>query len=190
MSNQAPTYHIYCLFSAKLTNFLYGYNLPQVILIESSNHICRNYDSVLIACCQGDMTKHGSHCIPQLDKIIKKWWKTIGRPMNILCMGYKSPVQRGFFTKSTSGLLPTLGFLGKLYNFCNFVIIFSLMCVTICRSKGIFTDLEMIKYYQKMCGWNRSLWKLKLRNKLRQIQYVKNHFLWFTLGHIWLLWEY
>ena len=24
-----------------------------------------------------------------------------------------------------------------------------------------FTDLEMIEYYQKTCGWNRSLQKLK-----------------------------
>ena len=135
--------------------------MSQVILIESSSHICRNYDSVLIACCQGDMANYGSPCIPQLDVIrfcqsldvlIKKWWKTIGRPMNILRMGYKSTVQRGFFTKSTSDLLPALGFLGELYNFCNFVIIFSLMYVTICRSKGIFTDLEMIKYYHKTCG--------------------------------------
>ena len=30
-------------------------------------------------------------------------------------------------TKSADGLLPALGFLGELYNFCNFVIIFSLM---------------------------------------------------------------
>ena len=42
--------------------------------------------------------------------------------MNILSAGDKSPVQRGFFTNS--GLLPVLGFLGGLYNFCNFVIIF------------------------------------------------------------------
>ena len=44
--------------------------------------------------------------------------------MNILCMGDKSPVQRGFFTNSMRDLLPALGFLGELYNFCNFVIIF------------------------------------------------------------------
>ena len=44
--------------------------------------------------------------------------------MNILCMGDKSPVQRGFFTNNMRDLLPALGFLGELYNFCNFVIIF------------------------------------------------------------------
>ena len=49
--------------------------------------------------------------------------------MNILRVGDKlpmqSPVQRGFFLNTVGNLLPTLGFLGKLYNFCNFV--FSLM---------------------------------------------------------------
>ena len=62
------------------------------------------------------------------------------RPFNeYLHMGDKSPMQRGFFTKSTGVLLPALGFLGRLYNFCNFVIIFSLMYVTmICRSSDIF----------------------------------------------------
>ena len=55
----------------------------------------------------------------------------------ILCN--KSSVQRDFSKKSVSNLLPTLRFLGRLYNFCNFVIIFSLMQVTmICRSSGIF----------------------------------------------------
>ena len=47
--------------------------------------------------------------------------------MKILCAGYKLPMQRGFFTDSMGHLLPTLGFLGGLYNFCNFVIIFFLM---------------------------------------------------------------
>ena len=47
--------------------------------------------------------------------------------MNILQAGDKSPVQRGFFTNSAGGLLPALGSLGGLYNFCNFMIIFSLM---------------------------------------------------------------
>ena len=39
--------------------------------------------------------------------------------MNILSAGDKSPVQR------PGGLLPALRCLGGLYNFCNFVIIFS-----------------------------------------------------------------
>ena len=47
--------------------------------------------------------------------------------MNILRVDNKSPVQRGFFTNSVGDLLPTLGFLGGLNNFCNFVILFSLM---------------------------------------------------------------
>ena len=56
-------------------------------------------------------------------------WLKISIPgfsMNILCLGNESPVQRGFFTNSTGNLLPTLGFLGRLYNFCNFAITFSL----------------------------------------------------------------
>ena len=44
--------------------------------------------------------------------------------MNILHAGYKSPVQRDFFWNNAGDLLPALGFLGELYNFCNFVIIF------------------------------------------------------------------
>ena len=39
----------------------------------------------------------------------------------------KLPVQQSFFTDSTGDLLPTLEFLGGLYNFSNLVIILSLM---------------------------------------------------------------
>ena len=41
--------------------------------------------------------------------------------MNILRAGDKSPVQRGFFTNSAGDLLPALGFLGGLHNFCNYI---------------------------------------------------------------------
>ena len=47
--------------------------------------------------------------------------------MNNLHADDKSTVQRVFFTNSVGDLLPALGFLGGLYNFFNFVIIFSLM---------------------------------------------------------------
>ena len=50
-----------------------------------------------------------------------------GLSMNILHAGNKSPMQRGFFTNSVGDLLPTLGFLGGLFNFCNFIMTFSLM---------------------------------------------------------------
>ena len=50
-----------------------------------------------------------------------------GLSMNILWAGNKSLVQLSFFTNSTGDLLPTLEFLGGLYNFCNLVIMFSLM---------------------------------------------------------------
>ena len=49
-------------------------------------------------------------------KVIKS-----GLSMNILRAGDKSPVQRGFFTNSAGDLLPALGFLGGLHNFCNYI---------------------------------------------------------------------
>ena len=52
---------------------------------------------------------------------------TTGLSMNFFHAGNKSPVQRGFFTNIAGDLLPTLGFLGGLYNFFNFTTIFSLM---------------------------------------------------------------
>ena len=45
-----------------------------------------------------------------------------GLSMNILGAGDKLPTQRGFFKNSLGNLLPALRFLGRLYNFCNFVI--------------------------------------------------------------------
>ena len=47
--------------------------------------------------------------------------------MSILCAGDKSPMQRGFFKNNAGDLLPALRFLGGLYNFCNYVIIISLL---------------------------------------------------------------
>ena len=47
--------------------------------------------------------------------------------MDILCVGDKSPMQRGFFSKNMGDLLSILGFLRRLYNFYNFVVISSLM---------------------------------------------------------------
>ena len=44
--------------------------------------------------------------------------------MNILRAGNKSPLQKGFITNSSGDLLPSLG---GLFDFCNFVIMFSLM---------------------------------------------------------------
>ena len=51
--------------------------------------------------------------------------------MNILHAGDKLPMQSGFSKNSACSLLPALRFLGGLYNFCNFVIIFSLKSETI-----------------------------------------------------------
>ena len=65
---------------------------------------------------------------------LRKMWKDVnqlrmcaGLYMNILPTGNKLPVQRGFFKNDAGDLLPTLRFLGRLYNFCNFVIIFTLL---------------------------------------------------------------
>ena len=71
--------------------------------------------------------------------------------MNILGADDRSPVQRGFFKNSEGDLLHALMFLGGLYNFYNFVIIFSLMTVTmICSRRAThFIDSEIIKYYQE-----------------------------------------
>ena len=50
-----------------------------------------------------------------------------GLSMNILRAGDKLPAQRGFFKNGAGDLLPTLRFQGGVYNFCNFIIIFSLL---------------------------------------------------------------
>ena len=50
-----------------------------------------------------------------------------GLLINITCTGDTSPEQRGFFKNSAGNLLPALRFLGRLYNFCYFLINFSLM---------------------------------------------------------------
>ena len=84
-----------------------------------------------------------------------------GLSKNTFCMGNKSLVQRGFFKISVSDLLPALRFLSKLYNICNFVsFVFFNKSQWYEEVVTYFTDLEMIEYYQKTCGWNRSLWKL------------------------------
>ena len=69
--------------------------------------------------------------------------------MNILRMGDIARA-KSFFTNSAGDLLPALGFLGGLYNFCNFVIILSLIKSRWYVEVAIyFTDLEKIEYYQK-----------------------------------------
>ena len=69
------------------------------------------------------------------------------------CRGDKSPMQKDFF-KNMGNLLPTLRFLGRLYNFCNFAIY-------IFFEEWHFADSEMIEYYQKMCGWSSKFTKTK-----------------------------
>ena len=68
--------------------------------------------------------------------------------MSILHAEDKSPVRRGFFTSSTGGLLPAVGFLSRLHNFCNYIFSKSQWYVEVVT---YFTDLEMLEYYQKMC---------------------------------------
>ena len=47
--------------------------------------------------------------------------------MDILHAAHKSPMQRVFFNNGMGDLLHVLSFLGRLYNFWNLVIMFSLM---------------------------------------------------------------
>ena len=61
------------------------------------------------------------HSQRQFDIFHNTKWVHSGLSMNILSTGYKLPVQRGFFTNSAGDLLPTLGFLGGLSNFCNYI---------------------------------------------------------------------
>ena len=73
--------------------------------------------------------------------------------MNILRAGDKTPMQREKNKNVASDLLAALRFLGRPYNFCNFVIIFSLIkSQRYVKVVTYFTDSEMIKYYQKPCG--------------------------------------
>ena len=44
-----------------------------------------------------------------------------GLSMNILRVGDKSPTQGDFFKNSAGNLLPTLRFLGRVCNFCNYI---------------------------------------------------------------------
>ena len=69
-----------------------------------------------------------------------------GLSMNILCTGNKLLLQRGFFKNSAGHLLLALRFLGGLYNFHHFVIIFSLLLVMMMCSRRAtyFTDSKMI----------------------------------------------
>ena len=64
-------------------------------------------------------------------------------------------MQTGFFKNSTVDLLPAQGFLGELYNFCNFVIRFSL--IIFCNyifPIVVIVYSEMIGYYLKACSRN------------------------------------
>ena len=61
--------------------------------------------------------------------------------MNILSVGDKSLVEKGFFLNSTADLLPALGFPGGLYNFCNFII-FSLMQVIMMRRSSYILQIQ------------------------------------------------
>ena len=109
------------------------------------------------------------------------------RPFNeYFTCGHKSPVQRGFFRNSTGNLLPILGFLGELYNFCNFVIIFSLMYVMmICKSSDIFYRFGNDQILPKNVQLKQKSTKTKnyVINNARYTK-LKNHFLWFTLERV------
>ena len=56
----------------------------------------------------------------------------------------------------------------------------------ICRRATYFTDLEMIEYYQKTCGWNSKSVKTKkyVKNYTRYTM-LKTNSLCFTIGSIY-----
>ena len=101
-----------------------------------------------------------------------------GFSMNILYMGNKLSMQRDFFNNSTDNLLPVLNFLAGLYNFCNFVITFSLMKVTmICRRATYFrTDLQIWKWWNTTAEYVRQY-------KICTLKIIFNDLHWV----IWLL---
>ena len=81
--------------------------------------------------------------------------------MDILCACNRLPLQRGFFKYSTGNLLPVLRFLGGLYNFCNFVIIFF---TTVITSRWYVEEqhiLQIWKFYR-----SASLQKLKTMEEI------------------------
>ena len=81
-----------------------------------------------------------------------------GLSMNILRMGNKLPLQRGFFKNSTGNFLLTLRFLGGLSNSCNLVI-FSLIKLQWCLKERHFW--EWLIANKKRAAETASLWKLK-----------------------------
>ena len=52
----------------------------------------------------------------------------------------------------------------------------------ICRRATYFTDLEMIEYFQKTCGWNSQ--SPKTATNYARYTTLKNLVIWFTLGHM------
>ena len=75
-------------------------------------------------------------------------WVKLGLSINVLCVDSKLSMQRVFFKNSMGNLLPVLRFPGGLYNFCIFIIIFSVAIIS--RRAIFFTDSKMIKYYLKI----------------------------------------
>ena len=89
--------------------------------------------------------------------------------MNILRAGNKSPVQRSFFKNSAGGLLPPiLRFLGGFYDFCNFVIIFSLIKLRWFVEK---------RYILQICKWSNTTKKgaVEIAKYMKTKKYVKHY---------------
>ena len=94
-------------------------------------------------------------------------------------------MQRGFFKNSVGDLLPALRFLGGLHNFCNFVVIFSLINVTMICRRATFYRYGNDQILPKTCSWNSKSAEAK-NYVINYIRYtmLKNNFLWFRLGHM------
>ena len=99
--------------------------------------------------------------------------------MNILHAGNKLLMQQGFFTVSVGDLLPSLEFLGRLYNFCNFCFLLVFDHFQICkichyyhRSSWFIFIFSLILFgnnriLPKTCSWNSKSSKTK--------DYVRNY---------------
>ena len=88
---------------------------------------------------------------------------------------------RGFFKNSMGDLLPTLRILGRLYNFCNFVIIFSLI-----KSEWYIAEWHILQIQN-----SDTKPKNYISKKFGQTHYTKKSFLLMVyIGTFWLLWEF
>ena len=147
------TYFCTLLISRKLCGFLFltGFTSPSVLLLF---HLLITF-----------IIMHGFwfySCLKEL------YSNSTDLSMNILGMGYKLQVQRSFFNNSVGDLLPALSFLGGLYDFSNFVIIF-----LECKSQW-YVEEQHISQTQKWLNTTQNMYSWNSRYKKTK-NYVRNY---------------